>query len=100
MLGAHSMTLSINLDVDAANRPVGVELLGLAQAEPEQLLRAIASGNVTGLLAAAGYEIRRLRDNHAISVRHISWATAACIAGRNRPPWRSAPAFRRSCPCR
>ncbi|MFF5790706.1 DUF2283 domain-containing protein [Paeniglutamicibacter sp. NPDC012692] len=72
ILETSSITLDINLDVDAANRPVGVELLGLAQAEPEQLLRAIASGYVADLLAAAGYEIPRLRGNPAISVRHIS----------------------------
>lgn len=32
MLETSSITLDVNLDVDAAHRPVGVELLGLEQA--------------------------------------------------------------------
>lgn len=61
--------MDITLDIDAENRLVGIEFIGLQDKGPDRFLDLIASGYVADLVTAAGYEPGKLEHSPDVRVQ-------------------------------
>ena len=66
-----TLPFGVNVDVDVAGRPVGIEFLGKLGGTAEPFLSAIADGSLRAALALAGYPIRKLEGQPNVVVRRI-----------------------------